>query len=205
MGTPSPSGPKKRRERGDDGISWDKINKCYMGTISLGIDGTGKRRRRTVRGRTKTEVKDKLDALHEEINAGIQTPAAYTVRQCVADWLDSLELDPHTMATYRGQAEKWIYPAIGATKLKDFKATDADRFFRDVAKTLSKASLVKIKSTLTRSIRRAQKYDLIGRNVAELVDLPQGQPGHPSRAMSEEQAGKVLRAASGQARATSRW
>ena len=94
------------------------------------------------------------------------------------DWLDSLELDPHTMATYRGQAEKWIYPKIGATKLAEFKATDADRFFRDVAKVLSKASLVKIKSTLVRSIRRAQKYDLIGRNVAELVDLPQG----PARA-----------------------
>ena len=199
MGAPSLSGPKRRRERGDDGISWDKINKCYMGTISLGIDGTGKRRRRTVRGKTKTEVKDKLDALHEEIKAGIQTPAAYTVRQCVTDWLDSLELDPHTMATYRGQAEKWIYPAIGATKLKDFKATDADRFFRNIAQVLSKASLVKIKSTLVRSIRRAQKYDLIGRNVAELVDLPQGRPGHPSRAMSEEQAGKVLQAASGQA------
>jgi hypothetical protein len=78
------------------------------------------------------------------------------------------------MATYRGQAEKWVDPAIGATKLKDFKATDADRFFRDVAQVLSKASLVKIKSTLVRSIRRAQKYDLIGRNVTELVDL-QGQ------------------------------
>ena len=39
MGAPSPSGPKKRRERGDDGISWDKINKCYVGTISLGNDG----------------------------------------------------------------------------------------------------------------------------------------------------------------------
>ena len=198
MSTRSPSGPKKRRERGDDGISWDKTNKCYVGTISLGYDGNGKRRRRYARGKTKTEVKEKLDALHEELNAGIQTPAAYTVQQCVTDWLDSLELDPRTVATYRGQAEKWIYPTIGATKLKDFKATDADRFFRDAAKALSKASLVKIKSTLTRSIRRAQKYDLIGRNVAELVDLPQGQPGHPSRAMSEELAAKVLKAASGQ-------
>jgi len=201
MSARSPSGPKKRREHGDDGIYWDKINKCYVGSISLGNHSTGKRRRPTVRGKTKTEVKDKLSALHDELNAGIQTPATYTVRQCVTDWLDSLELDPHTMATYRGQAEKWIYPAIGATKLKDFKATDADRFFRDIAKVLSKPSLVKIKSTLIRSIRRAQKYDLIGRNVAELVDLPHGRPGHPSRAMSEEQAGKVLQAASGRATA----
>jgi len=132
MATPQKPEPKRRRERGDDGISWDKINKCYVGTISLGYDGNGKRRRRTVRGQTKQEVKDKLSKLHEEINAGIRTPATYTIGQCVADWLDSLELDPSTMATYRGQAEKWIYPKLGATKLKDFKVTDADRFFREI-------------------------------------------------------------------------
>ena len=91
-----------------------------------------------------------------------------------------------------------IYPKIGATKLKDFKATDADRFFKDLGKLLTKASLVKIKSMLVRSFRRAQKFDLIGKNVAELVDLPQGQPGRPSRAMTEEQASTVLKAASGQ-------
>ena len=197
MATRTPK-PKRRRERGDDGISWDKANKCYVGPVSLGYDGKGKRIRRTVRGRTKQEVKGKLDGLHDEIKAGIYTPATYTVKQCVMDWLDSLELDPHTMATYRGQAEKWIYPKIGAKKLTDFKATDADRFFRDVANALGKSSLMKIKSTMVRSIRRAQKYELISRNVAELVDLPQGKPGHPSRAMTEEQASKVLQAASGQ-------
>jgi integrase len=196
MATRTPK-PKRRRERGDDGISWDRANKCYVGTISLGYDGQGNRLRRTVRAKTKQEVKDKLDGLHDEIKAGVHTPATYTVKQCVTDWLDSLELDPHTMATYRGQAEKWIYPKIGAKKLADFKATDADRFFRDAAKVLGRSSLMKIKSTLVRSIRRAQKYDLIGKNVAELVDLPKGQPGHPSRAMTEEQASKVLEAAIG--------
>jgi hypothetical protein len=197
MATPDPK--KRRRERGDDGISWDKTNKCYVGTISLGFNPNGKRDRRTVRGRTKQDVKDKLDKLHEEIKAGIRTPATYTIEQCVQDWLDSIELDPHIMATLRSQAKNWIYPKIGATKLKDFTATDADRFFSDLGKSLSKRSLMMIKSTLWRSIRRAQVHDLIGRNVVELVDLPTGQPGHPSRAMIEEQASKVLKAASGQA------
>ena len=126
------------------------------------------------------------------LGAGADSDPAETT-----DWLDSLELDPHTVATYRGAAEKWIYPAIGATKLKDFKATDADRFFRNAAKELSKASLLKIKGTLTRSIRRAQRYDLIGRNVVELIDLPRGRAGRPSRAMTEEQAAKMLGAATG--------
>jgi integrase len=168
-----------------------------VGRISLGFDSDGKRLRRSVRGKTKTEVKDKLEELRAEIKAGIHTPATYTVKQCVADWLDSLTLDPVTVAEYRRQAEKWIYPKLGATKLKDFKATDADRFFKDLGKVLGKRSLMMIKSTLRRSIRRAQVQDLIGKNVVELVDLPTGQPGRPSRAMTEEQAGKVLKVAVG--------
>jgi hypothetical protein len=58
------------------------------------------------------------------------------------------------MATYRGQAEKWIHPKLGATKLKNSKATDTDEFFMDIGTALSKASLVKIKSTLVRSIQK---------------------------------------------------
>jgi integrase len=197
---PPAAGPKKRRrDRGDDGIWWDKANKCYVGAISLGIKGGGKRTRPSVRGRTKAEVKIKLDKLHEELAAGIRTPATYTIEQCVKDWLDSIERDPHTMATITGQAKNWIYPKIGPTRLKDFTATDAERFFDGLAKSLSKRSLVMIKSTLRRSIRRAQVHNLIGRNVIELIDLPTGQPGHPSRAMTQKQAATVLKTASGKA------
>lgn len=118
--------------------------------------------------------------------------ATYAAEECVDDWLDSLTLDPDTVAEYRGQAQKWIYPRIGSVKLKDFKAPDAERFFRGLGPLLGKRSLVMIKSTLRRSIRRAQKHDLIAKNVAELVDLPEGRPGRPSRAMTQEQASKLL-------------
>jgi RNase P subunit RPR2 len=189
---------KRRRDRGDGTIWWDKINKCYVGSISLGFNSDGSRNRRSVRGTTKTEVKDKLDQLRQEINAGVRTPVNYTIELCVTDWLDSIERDPHTMETIVGQAKNWIYPKIGATKLKDFTATDADNFFKELGQELSKRTLVMIKSTLRRSICRAQVHNLIARNVVELIDLPSGQPGRPSRAMTQAQAGKVLKAASGQ-------
>ncbi len=194
---PNPEEPKRRRrDRGDDGISWDKVNKCYIGTISLGYQADGKTRdRRTVRGKTKAIVKDKLDKLHNEIDAGIRTPATYDIQQCVTDWLDSIERDEHTMETIAGQAKNWIYPRIGEVKLRDFSATDADKFFQQIAPHLSKRTLVMIKSTLRRSIRRAQVHDLIGRNVIELIDLPSGKPGRPSRAMTQDQAAKVFKTA----------
>src|SRR5260370_11741168 len=88
---------KRRRDRGDDGISWDKTNKCFVGTISLGYDTTGKRIPRTVRGSTKAKVKDRLDALHDEIKTGIRAPATSTPPPPAHDWLDPLPSHPsHT-------------------------------------------------------------------------------------------------------------
>ena len=168
---PTPGQKKRRRDRGDGTIAWDKVNKCYVGRFSRGFTSDGKTRNRpSVQGKTKTEVKEKLDKLRDELDAGIRTPATYTVEHCVKDWLDSIERDDHTLATWRSQAKKWIYPKIGATKLKDFNATDADKFFRDLAGSLGKRSLIMIKSTLRRSIRRAQVHNLIGKNVIELID-----------------------------------
>ena len=197
MGNQEPK--RRRRDRGDGTVAWDKVNKCYVGRISLGYNRDGTRNRPTVWGRTKAEVKEKLDTLRAETNAGVRTPSTYTVELCVKDWLESIERDPHTMETITGQAENWIYPRIGATKLRDFTATDADNFFRELGLVLSKRTLVMIKSTLRRSIRRAQVHNLIARNVVELIDLPSGQPGRPSRAMTQAQAGKLLKAAGGQA------
>jgi basic membrane lipoprotein Med (substrate-binding protein (PBP1-ABC) superfamily) len=76
---------RRRRDRGDGTIAWDKVNKCYVGSISIGFNSDGTRNRPSVRGKTKAEVKDKLDKLREEINAGVRTPATYTVELCVKD------------------------------------------------------------------------------------------------------------------------
>ena len=86
---------KRRRDRGDGTIAWDKANKCYVGRISLGYNRDGTRNRPTVWGKTKTEVREKLDKLREEVNAGVRTPATYTVELCVKDWwLRRLHLGP---------------------------------------------------------------------------------------------------------------
>ena len=116
--------------------------------MSLGNDSRASASGARSPARPRPRSKDKLDKLKDEIKAGIRTPATYTVEQCVRDWLDSLKLDPGTMASYRGQAEKWIYPKLGARKLKELKATEVERFLNDVGKVLGKRSLMMINSTL---------------------------------------------------------
>ena len=58
-----------------------------MGSVSLGYGPDGKRIRRKVFGKTKQEVRDRLKALHQELNAGVRSSSTYTVRQTVDDWL----------------------------------------------------------------------------------------------------------------------
>jgi hypothetical protein len=56
--------------------------------VPLGFDADGKRIRKKVGGQTRTEVKDKLKALHSELDAGVRSAARFTVEEAVADWLD---------------------------------------------------------------------------------------------------------------------
>jgi hypothetical protein len=68
------------------------------------VAGDGKRIRRKVSGKIKQEVRAKLQALHEELNAGVKSPSTYTVREAVDDWLRE-DLDgtsERTRALYEG-------------------------------------------------------------------------------------------------------
>ena len=77
----------RRRGHGEDAIYFDAAKNRYVGAISLGFGPDGKRTRRKVTGRTKQEVRDKLKAMHAELDRGLHTSATYTVRQAVDDWL----------------------------------------------------------------------------------------------------------------------
>lgn len=59
----------------------------WRGVVSLGFAADGKRIRRKLSGQTRTEVKDKLKALHSEIEAGVRTAAGYTMDMAITDWL----------------------------------------------------------------------------------------------------------------------
>src|ERR1035437_5044868 len=77
----------KRRARGEDSVYYDRSRDRWTGTITVGWKPDGCRDRVTVRGRTKTEVKDKLRARHTELAAGVRTTASFTVEHCLKDWL----------------------------------------------------------------------------------------------------------------------
>ena len=185
----------KRRARGEDSIFFAPSRKCWVGEITVGWKPDGRRDRITVRGKTKTDVKNKLRAKHQELDASVRTPARYTVQQCIEDWLNSLTTQsPTTLTNYRTAADH-VIELIGNIKLADLKARDVQAALTRLAMQKSTRSVRMYRMVLVRAIRHAQINDLAMRNVAELISVPAGQPGRPSKALTLEQALALLEAA----------
>ncbi|MEV4112399.1 tyrosine-type recombinase/integrase [Nonomuraea sp. NPDC049695] len=169
----------------------------YTGALSLGFDAKGKRQRIKRKGRTKTEVKEKLIEAVEELEAGIKTEQTYTVEDCINDWLEKglKGRAESTVKSYRSLAVHQIIPHIGKIKLKKLTADELDDWLDERAEELSTRTLRLIHQIVKWAIRHAQKRDKVQRNVASLVDVPEGQEGRPSKALNLTQAKAVIRAA----------
>ena len=125
---------------GEDSIYFDHSGECRhpevhrhcpgrrRGVVSLKPGPDGQRRRKKVSGKNKTEVRAKLAELHDELNDGVVTNAAYTVAQAINDWLaDGLAgWAPKTVSTQREVLEPLI-DIIGAVPLRAHAGHQARR------------------------------------------------------------------------------
>lgn len=200
----------KRRGHGEDSIYFDhqsgsecrdaKFHKgCrgrWRGVISLGSGADGRRVRRKVSGRTKTEVKDKLQVLHEEVRDGVRTSAMYTVQHAADDWL-ARGLDGRSAKTVSTNREVLapLIALIGARRLRELTAADVRSALGTLAETRSTRAVQMARNALVRAIRHAEADDLVARNVAALVTAPRGLEGRPSKSLTLLQAQALIKAA----------
>jgi hypothetical protein len=145
-----------------------------MGAVSLGFGPGGKRIRKKVSGKTKQEVRAKLNALHQELNAGVKSSSTYTVRQTVEDRLrEGLDdTSERTRALHEGLLEP-VLEMIGARPLRDLSPGDVRSALGELVTRYSTRSLQITRNSLERAIRHAESNDLVGRNVAALADPSQ--------------------------------
>ena len=199
-----------RRGWGEDGVFFEHDAPCgdaerhrhcagrWRGVISLGFGPDGKRIRRKVSGKTKASVQDRLKKLHVDLDTGVRAVPNYTVRRAAEDWLKE-GLSGRAAKTVK-KNENVLAPiltAIGARRLRELTAADVHQALTAMAERYSTAAVAMGHNALTRTIRHAEARDLVGRNVAILVDTPKGQEGRPSQSLTLEQASALLAAAAG--------
>jgi integrase len=194
-----------RRGWGEDGIFFEHDAPCsdsdrhrhcegrWRGVVSLGFGPDGKRVRRKVSGKTKAVVQDRLKKLHDELETGVRTNPNYTVRRAAEDWLREGLADRSAKTIKKNEnVLAPILASIGARRLRELTVGEVRQALTTMAQRYSSAAVAMGHNALTRVIRHAEARDLVGRNVATLVDTPKGQAGRPSKSLTLEQASALL-------------
>lgn len=148
---------------------------------------------RKASGRTKTEARSRLRELLRERDIGA-VEARLTVRDAVEDWLrfGLTQQGAQTVTKCRQLCEVHIFPLLGERRLRDLRAAEVDRWINGRAAVLSTSSLRSVYGCLNRSVRRAMARDLVSRNVVEVVDIPTGRVGRPSKSLTPQNVDDVL-------------
>lgn len=97
-----------------------------------------------------------------------------------------------TAAKYRHLCTKHIYPLLGERRLRDLKAAEVEKWFAGRSQLLSTSSLRSLHGCFNRVVQRAVARELVRQNVVELVRVPTGQEGRPSKSLTPQTVDDVL-------------
>src|SRR5208282_1060286 len=141
-----------------------------------GLTVNGNRQRRSVRGTTEREARQKLRTIEAEIVLGKPVAnGSIRLSRFLEEWLTTtIEpncLSVNTAASYRGIVERHLIPSLGTKRLRDLTVIDVDHLLHQKYEAgLSGSTVQRIRMTLVKALRHAERRDLVHRNVAALTD-----------------------------------
>lgn len=181
---------KKRGANGDFNI-FERGN-GYCGRISLGFATDGTRIRKTVSGKTKTEVRQKIHQVRDAHSKGLNVrEEATTVKKLMEDWLELVakpSVRPRTYEHYALLTHAHIIPVLGRYKVLELNVRTVQEFLNNKCKLgLSVETVRHIRSVFRNALNQAIRWDIVGKNVAALA-IPPKKEEKPPYDFSEEQA-----------------
>jgi integrase len=137
----------------------------------------GRRARRSLLGRTRAEVRDKLQAALRGEAGGLPLPAArLTVGVFLDQWLrDSARpsVRPRTYVSYASVVRVHLKPGLGHLPLGRFTPQQVQAFLNaKSASGLSPRTVAYIRAVLRQALGQAERWGHVTRNVAKLAEPP---------------------------------
>jgi integrase len=178
------------------------------GTIKQRADGRWEARvtlpeggRKSLYGKTRKEVQDKLRVTLKDVDAGIDVQAAgQSVGAFLDRWLADVvapTLAPKTVSSYTEITRRHIVPTLGRVPLGKLTPADVQRLLRaKEAEGLSPRTVAYVRAVLRVALNRALKWGMVSRNAAALADAPRAVRVE-RRPWDREQAVAFLKAAEG--------
>jgi integrase len=171
---------RKKRKRGQgEGSIYKRKDGRWAAAINLGYH-SGKLKRKTVYGKSRAEVRDKLTAAMNDVRKGIPLPnERITLAQFLQTWLADVakpSIRPKTYRTYSDIVRHHIEPTLGRKSLAKLSPHDVQKLLNDKLQVgLSALTVQHITAVLRTALNVAVKWGLIYRNVATLVSPPRVQ------------------------------
>lgn len=184
-----------RRANGEGSI-YEQRKGLYAAHIT-GEDG----KRKYFYGKTKTKVREKLNAALLEKQQGILVIGPQqTLKDYLAHWLEhSVKgiIRPRSYERYEATVRLHIVPIVGKVKLQSLTPQHVQTLmYQKLKEGLSATTVSAIHGVLHKALDDAMKLDLVGRNVSEAVSPPR--KSHKEiQPLSAEQARQLLDAAKG--------
>jgi integrase len=185
---------QKRRKRGQgEGSIYKRKDGRWVAVVNLGYQN-GKLTRKSYYGQTRKEASDKLTAALNDIKKGIPiVTERQTVKEFLDRWLNdcvkpSVRLS--TFLSYESEVRVHISPKLGHIQLEKLTPQHIQAYMNDRLKSeLSATTVAYHRSLLRMALNQALRWNLVGRNVATLVDPPRTekyeiQPITPEQARS---------------------
>ena len=154
-------------------------------------------KRRSVYGKTRKEVADKLaDALAEKGETPVFVSVNITVAEFLRQYEDTIRdsMKRRSLETYQSIAKVHLLPAFGAIKLRDLRREQVQRMYSEKRdRGLSAARVRRIHGVLSSALNHALRWGLMEHNVCKEVTPPRV-PAPEIRPFSLDEARRFLEA-----------
>ena len=185
----------KRRSSGDGAIYFDEKRNVFVGQITMGRDEKGKRKRKTIYGKTKTEVKDKLKNIQFQVFTGtFVDKSGITIYHLAKQLLDDkLNENRIKEASYFRHCETLkILKPIYNTPLQTVNETQLRVFFNDNLH-YSQSVINKFYELLNKTFKEAVRRKIINENPMEFISKPNSKKETVKvRALTKEEQKKLI-------------
>jgi len=160
---------------------------------------SGVHKRLRVYGRTREEVHTRLTEAKAKAQQGIPLPdRTWRLGSYLDYWLDQVvhtNRRPKTYEQYEGAIRLYLKPGLGTCALSRLSVPMVQSFLNQkISEGHSVRKVQIIRTVLSSALSRAVREELVGRNVARLVELPAWQKGE-IRPWSVDEARRFLDAA----------
>ena len=180
-----------KRGNGEGSIYHRKSDGKWVGGISL---ENGKRK--VFYGKTRKEVQEKMKiALSEQQKGTLITAPQQTLKKYLEDWLENVS-KPHirisTYVKYKKLINTHILPALGDIPLQKLTPQRVQKLYADKLKQKLSPKMVScIHGVLHVALENAVKWNLIARNVCDVVSPPRV-PKTEKQVLTKRQAHVLL-------------